>query len=105
MLFVSRTLEKPDPCFFEYELPYNGPVRFLLEYSPMNRGRKREATALNDGAEAAKMATFVSITDQYMAPLITYVASGDESMGGTKVIRTIDEMQALENELGMVLYP
>ena len=48
----------------------------------MKRGRKREAIALNDGIEAAKMPMLVSITVQYMAPLMAYVESFELSMVG-----------------------
>lgn len=70
LLVGSETLAKPDPYRKAVVLPDQGPYFFPLLYSPMKRGRKREKIALNDGIEAAKMPTLVSITDQYIAPLI-----------------------------------
>jgi len=59
------------------------------------RGRYRCATALNDGIDAARMPILVSMADQYMAPVIVHVGSVDFNMRGMKVIRMMDEIQAL----------
>lgn len=50
---------------------------------------------LNEGMEAARMPTLVSMTDQYMGFAIAVVGSVDTSIEGTKVMRTMDEMHAL----------
>jgi hypothetical protein len=42
------------------------------------------------------MPTFVSITDQYIGLAMAQVASGLVSMAGTKVMRTMEEIQALK---------
>lgn len=85
-LLGSLTLANPDGYRGEVLLLLllldQGPYFFPLLYSPMKRGRKREAIALNDGIEAAKMPTLVSITVQYMAPLMAYVESFELSMVG-----------------------
>jgi hypothetical protein len=65
------------------------------EYSPIRRGRKRDAMALNDGIDAARMPILISMADQYIAPLMAQVGSSDVSISGMKVIRTIEETQAL----------
>lgn len=75
MLLGSVTLLKPDPYRLAVVFPDQGADFFPLLYSPMKRGRKREAIALNDGIDAAKIPTLVSITDQYIAPLMSYVGS------------------------------
>ena len=71
MVCGSRTLEKPEPYRRASPLFDQGPYRFWLVYSPMRRGRNRDAMALKDGMDAARIPTLVSMTDQYMAPLIT----------------------------------
>lgn len=50
---------------------------------------------LNEGIEAARMPTLVSMTDQYMGGPMAQVGSLDTNMEGTNVIRTMEEMQAL----------
>lgn len=50
---------------------------------------------LNEGMEAARMPMLVSMTDQYMGFAMAVVGSVDISIEGTKVMRTMDEMQAL----------
>ena len=62
------------------------------------RGRYRCATALNDGIDAARMPMLVSMADQYMAPVIVHVGSVDFNMRGMKVIRIMDEIQALKTQ-------
>jgi hypothetical protein len=70
ILLGSVTLAKPEPYRLAEVLPDQGPYFLPLLYSPMKRGRKREAIALNEGIEAARIPTLVSMTDQYMAPLM-----------------------------------
>lgn len=50
---------------------------------------------LNEGIEAARMPMLVSMTDQYMGGPMAQVGSLDTSMEGTKVMRTMEEIQAL----------
>mgnify|MGYP001610493657 CR=1 FL=1 len=45
--------------------------------------------------EAARIPTLVSMTDQYMGFAMAQVGSSDTSMEGTKVMRTMEEIQAL----------
>lgn len=50
---------------------------------------------LNEGIEAARMPMLVSMTDQYIGGPMAQVGSVDTSIEGTKVIRTMEEIQAL----------
>lgn len=70
-LLGSLALENLDAYHGEVLLLDHGLYLFPLLYSPMKRGTKWDAIALNDGIEAANMPTLVSITDQYMEPLMT----------------------------------
>ena len=63
----------------------------------MIRGRNRDAMALKEGIEAARMPMLISMTDQYIAPLMAQVASSDQSIWGMYVMRIMEETQALEN--------
>ena len=64
----------------------------------MRRGRKRDAMALKEGIEAARIPMLISMEDQYMAPLMAQVASVEESISGMKVMRIIEETQALDRD-------
>ena len=50
---------------------------------------------LKDGIEAARMPTLVSIMDQYIGRVIAQVESGEVSIAGTKVMRIMEDRQAL----------
>jgi hypothetical protein len=41
------------------------------------------------------MPMLISMADQYIAPLMAHVGSSDVSISGMKVMRTIEETQAL----------
>lgn len=52
--------------------------------------------ALKEGIEAARIPMLISMEDQYIAPLMAQVASVEESISGMKVMRIIEETQALD---------